>query len=208
MSDPRITWTPDGESSSVTLDFPHGLTRLQGLRNVQRGLAVSASGVATSVVYDAWAEFLVELRAVSRESDPTAFAKLTAWWSHAARGGEFAFAVDSSKMSSTTLSAAASQGDTTVSVASTTGFSAGDWVVFEDDDDPTKWERHRISSVGTGTLTIGAGLAWSYASGSPVRHAEYWPKCVCLETKSPLVEREAGRGAHLWDLRFRFRQVR
>jgi len=208
MSTPRLIWTPDGETSQETLDFPHGLTRFQGLRNVQRGTSVSIGGVSSSVVYDAWEEFLVELRAVSRENSADVFAKLTSWWAHAARGGEFAFTTDSTKTGSTTLSSAASQGDTALSVADASAFSSGDWILVEDDTDPTKWERRKVSATATGSLTVSPAVTWSFASGSTVRHAEYLPKCICLETKTPFVEREGGQGVHIWDLRFRLRLVR
>ena len=208
MSAPRLAWTPSGESTQVTLDFPHGLTRFQGLRDVDRALNVSIGGKVAAVVYDAFELYLVELRAVSRENDSTVFAKLTSWWAHAGRGGEFAFAMDATKTYDTTLSAAASQGDTSVSVTSTTGVSAGDWIVIEDADDPTKWERRKVSSVGTGSLTLTDAVTWSFANGSTIRHAEYFPKCVVLDAKTPFTEREGGQGVHIWDLRFRMRAVR
>jgi hypothetical protein len=57
-------------------------------------------------------------------------------------------------------------------------------------------------------LTVNTGLSRGYAAGSVVRHMEYFPRCICLQREAPLRERDAGQGADLWDLSFRFRTVR
>jgi len=119
--------------------------------------------------------------------------------------------LDADDTANTTLSAAASQGDTTVSVNSTASMTVNDWLLFEDADDYAKHERRKISGISGAVVTLTSALSWGFASASVVRHAEYLPQCIVSPSQqggSPIVERVGGKGANLWDMNVTIRTVR
>lgn len=65
----------------------------------------------------------------------------------------------------TTLTAAASAGDTTIQVASSNGIAPGSTVVI---DQFGNHESHTVASVGTTTVTLTSGLAAAYPAGTQV----------------------------------------
>lgn len=70
--------------------------------------------------------------------------------------------------SSTTLSAAEASGQTVLSVTSTTGMTAADYIGVQQDDGTLHWST--ISSTGSGTVTIASATTAAAASGNKV----YW----------------------------------
>jgi hypothetical protein len=203
----RITYTPSGEVNPVAIDFRYrGFSKLSGGTEGQGALHVSRSGVAYRQLWDTFQRFDVELNALRPTSAPDLFEALSAWWSHCLAGGEFAFALDADQAASTTLASSAAQGAVALAVVSGAGIAGGDWVWIE--QTPAKFQKARVRSVASNTVTLYEPLPRGYASGSIVRHAEYWPTCVVLDAADPLVERDAERGANVWDLRFSFRTVR
>ena len=70
--------------------------------------------------------------------------------------------------SSTTLSAAEASGQIVLSVTSTTGMTASDYIGVEQDDGTLHWST--ISSTGAGTVTIASATTAAAASGNKV----YW----------------------------------
>lgn len=89
------------------------------------------------------------------------------------------------------------------------GFAVGDVVFLEDIRDPTRFEVQVVGSIqDSQNLTLDAGTLLDYESGSILRHAFYYPKC--LGTLIQLRER-AGRkspGSEVWDLTFKFVTLR
>lgn len=77
------------------------------------------------------------------------------------------FSDGSSPSTSTTLSAAASAGDTTVTVASATGLAVNDFIRI-DTTASEKSEVKKITAVNTNTLTLDAPLVYSHSSGANV----------------------------------------
>ena len=213
---PVITYVPVSGGSTITVTFDTidtDLTRFRGLRESLGSRAVSVGGQAVAVAYDSFFRYQVAFKPFTSPSATAAvgteLGDLHGWIAHAQRGGEFTFAVDSSKTWATTLSGAEAQNQTTLSVSSVSGISGGDYCIVEDVDDPTMWEKRRITSVGASDVTVNGGVVFSYASGSVIRYHEYFPACILEPMNSnPLVERDAGRGANLWDLQFTFRTVR
>jgi hypothetical protein len=206
---PKITYTPTDESSSETVNFPHMPFRFQGYPRTTGVTRVSIGGAASSVVYDAYTEYRLEVRSFSPNTDAQFFADISSWWSHAAQGGEFAFALDKDNELDTTISSAAAQGDTTLSVNSTTTLATGDWILLEDADNPEKFDIRNVTAISGSTVTVNSALTYGFASGSTFRHYEYLPACVVTDPGTPpLQEREGGRGNRRYDMLVTFRSVR
>lgn len=208
MSNPTLSWLPEGESTTQTATFPRQVSMYHGGRDVDAKTTVSLGGKAVSVVHDVHDSFQIELKGFGPANDATFFAQLWSWWAHASRGGEFAFAIDGADTLNTTTSSGNTQGDTTVSVATTSTLAVGDWVTLEDVTDPTKTERRKVSAISGASVGLTPTISYSFGSGSTMRHAEYLPACVVIEKKQPFRERDAGRGGRLWDMRLRIRTVR
>ena len=211
MSNPAFYWTPTDETANETASFPRPPHKFAGFRLTDRATQISAGGKAVSTIYDTWDEFELELRAFGPESQPAFFAALTSWWSHASQGGEFAFALDADKSTDTTLSSAASQGDTTVSVNSTASVSVGDWLLIEDPSNYGKYERRKVSAISGADIGLTVGVSYGFAAASVVRHADYLPACIVPtgnRDSAPFAERTGARGANLWDMRVTIRTVR
>lgn len=211
MSASEIRWTPRGDSTETSFSFTatRGFSRFQGYVNADRALSVSRGGKSLTLIHDAYGQFEVEARAIAPGNERTLYTGITAWLEHALAGGTFALILDGSKTATTTLSTAATQSDLTLSVASSSGMAADDWLYIEDADDGTKFQRAQISSVATTqSVVLKDGLYRSFAAASTVRHHEYLPSCIMLEKRSPFVERPAGNGAELWDLQMTVRTVR
>jgi len=214
----RITWTPiDHGTGTRTLDLGPilagtraPLLKFEGFVRGAVSHSISIGGVSVSRTHDTWHQFLVEIESLGPKADPEQFALLTAWWSHALRRGEFAFALDSDKASSTILNGARVATNTVLTLDASTGMTAGDWLFLEALDNAAVFERRKILTVDSGTqVTLTAGLTYDYPDNSVVRHAEFLPACVVLETENvPFFERPGGEGDELWDLRFPLRTVR
>lgn len=193
-------------TQTVTLGTHPVLTNFRGWPMEDTQQSISRGGKAVSVVFDAWHEYDVELRALPITGHAL-HSQLFAWLSHAQGGGEFVFTIDSDADEASTLSGAEAAGQTVLSVTATAGFSAADWVYIEDLDDPTVFQRVKIQTVDSGVqVTIEESLKHSFVALSPFRHAEHFPSCVLL--KQRFRERAGGKGANLWDLEFKFRTVR
>jgi len=213
-----IKFTPSGSTEQdIQIDDSGGrLTRLVGHPVADTRTQISAGGKAVSVVHDAWHEYQVVIQgilhpgATSTAAQLAAWKRLRSWISHAFRGGEFKFSVDDTKEYSTTLSGAEADGSTVLGVVSSTGMAADDFLYIEDSGDPTIWENVKITSVDSGVQITTGALTKDYASGSIVRYKEYFPACILAGgyKKPILMERSAGKGVNVHDLKFKFRTVR
>lgn len=209
----RITYTPRSGfgSSQNELDLAdeRALRRFSGFGDTDKETVVTRGGRAFSIVHDAFQRYTLRCERLGPKlnlgSHTDQFHRLTAWWAHAKAGGLFGLVLDTDEDEATTLSVAATQGDTTLNVASVSGFAAEEWLWIENANDSSVYERAQIDSVG-GTLVIKTGgLEYDYPIGSTVRHAENFPSCLMLS--GDLREREAGGGPDRWDLEMVFRTV-
>jgi hypothetical protein len=212
MGYPQFVFTPRG-GTSITVSFAgiaRQVSKWAGGPSGNRKLSFTQGGKSAAVIHDVFEEYDVEIPGI-RPSASTAYrtfyAGLMSWWEHALAGGVFAFTLDSAQSSATTLSGALAYTDTSCSVASTAGMAANDWLYFEDADDPTRWTRRKINAVASG-ITLLDSIGRPFVSGSVVRHAWYLPQAVCLDDGMPLIEREGGKGADMWDFKAKFRTVR
>jgi len=89
------------------------------------------------------------------------------------------------------------------------GFGAGDVVYIEDVRDRSRYEINRVASVtDSRNLVLSQGVQFDYESGSIIREAFYFPKCI--GTRVTFAQR-AGRKspqAEVWDFELRFVTVR
>ena len=215
MGSLNIIYTPLGESSADGMNFSNisRNPRVFGGRYFTSGnTSVSEQGGHFTQAFDSFAQYEVQIPAITypRDDGQTAeelLASLHVWLSHVGQGGTFALALDSDKDDETTLTVATVQTDTSLTVASISGFASGDWIYLEDVDDPTKWCETRITSAPTGSTIPIRRKEWGMGIGSIVRHKDYFPKCVVVG-QPEFRERDAGNGAYLWDLSFTFRTVR
>ena len=97
------------------------------------------------------------------------------------------------------------KGAVSLTLASTTNLSVGDYIWIEDVDDPTKYEIREVDIVAT-PITIAQGVSYGFGSASKVRHWENFPLCVALDVT--FKERSAGQGPNVWDFGLTFRTVR
>lgn len=211
MSASEIRWTPRGDSTETSFSFTttRGFSRLQGYANADRAQSISRGGKSLTLIHDSYGQFEVEAQAISPVNQRNLYTGITAWLEHALAGGTFALILDGSKTATTTLSGNATQSDLTLSLTSSSGMAADDWLYIEDTNDGTKFQRVQVDSVpDTVSVVVKDGLFRSFAAGSTVRHHEYFPSCVLLESSSPFRERPAGNGSELWDLQMTVRTVR
>lgn len=214
MGDVRIVWTPRGETQAVeaNLSDAYGARGLQLLKAKPRQTTrtnISAGGVAVSHTEDHYFEYDIKLDGVHQVEQLELFRELMGFISHAQAGGVFAFKVDTAMDGETTLNGAVTEGDATIVVAAGIGFGAGDLIYIEDGADSSRWQVSTLGSRNGASFESMAPVMYhSYADGSPVRHWEYFPKCIAILGSPTFVERPAGRGPWLWDFRLRMRTVR
>lgn len=212
---PTFVWTPRDESTAERLTISSsegGLTRLQSQFVTDRELSLSTGGSAVTIVRDSFFVYELEFTPFNKSSDPGTWQELSSFISHANAGGEFQYLSEGATTPiagrndlDTTLSSAVVQNATSLTLASTTRLSAGDFIYIEDANDQTKWEIREVDTVAT-PIVVAEGVSHSYASGSTVRHWENFPKCIALDIEWQ--ERRAGQGANLWDFAMKFRTVR
>jgi len=111
----------------------------------------------------------------------TIYYDLIAWWSWARQGKTWSFAMDSGNTANTTLDAGATSGQKVVPLVATTGLSAGDICLIATAAD-NAFEIVEIGSVSSGvSITAVSNLKFTYASGDPFRHWEYFPSVVSID---------------------------
>jgi hypothetical protein len=203
MGYPAFTWTPAGSSTPRSVDFSaiKGWKRFEVQAAVDRAVTISRRRVPVTVVSDSFFQIEVEFEAFG-PSDRAFYHSLWSWESFAMSGGVFSLAYDSSLNKATALTAPAADTATSLTVTSTTGFSAGDPVYLEDAYDSTIFTRGKVDSVASGTgISVLDALGVKLTAGSVFRHAEYFPYCYLLEDHSPFKERPAGEGVGMWDFK-------
>lgn len=183
MGLPRITY------NSKNLDFLTDVYRLQfdNPRQVLANASVSRIYEVLNVSPDLLISFGLRWLVNSNASDATLKRKLYQWFEWASQGKPWTFARDSSKVTSTTLSAGASAGDLTLTVTSISGLSSGDQCIVRS---ATQMELIKINGAPSGsTVTLTETLNFDYASGSRFRHEQYWAGRLLDNRKHVIQER-------------------
>lgn len=106
-------------------------------------------------------------------------------WQWAQHGNVFTFAVDSAKVVNTSLSAAASEGDTSFDVASATGILNS---VYRLIDGP-RYQMVTVTGVVGSTVTISETLNFDFSSGTLFRDRWYFV-CVLHDENAPFPVKE------------------
>lgn len=179
MGSPRIVY------AWRTIDLGYLSTYLPSPSLVS-STARSDSGASRKIVTGAYDHVTFSVEGFS---DRALYLALRAWWDYAATGAPWAFAVDSAKMTSTTLAQAANYDSDTLQLAAGggAGISAGDALRVIDAADPTVREIVVVSGV-IGDVVHCSDLLHDFSLGSIVRHLEYHPALELLDESCPVQE--------------------
>lgn len=180
MGSPRIVY------AWRTIDLGYLSTYLPS-PSLVASTARSDSGASRKIVTGAYDHVTFSVEGFS---DRALYLALRAWWDYAATGAPWAFAVDSAKMTSTTLAQAAESADSdTLQLAAGggAGISAGDALRVIDAADPTVREIVVVSGV-IGDVVHCPELLHDFSLGSIVRHLEYHPALELLDESCPVQE--------------------
>lgn len=179
MGSPRIVY------AGRTIDLGYLSTYLPSPSLVS-STARSDSGASRKIVTGAYDHVTFSVEGFS---DRALYLALRAWWDYAATGAPWAFAVDSAKMTSTTLAQAESADSDTLQLAAGggAGISAGDALRVIDAADPTVREIVVVSGV-IGDVVHCNDLLHDFSLGSIVRHLEYHPALELLDESCPVQE--------------------
>lgn len=179
MGTPRIVY------AGRTIDLGYLSTYLPS-PSLVASTARSDSGASRKIVTGAYDHVTFSVEGFS---DRALYLALRAWWDYAATGAPWAFAVDSAKMTSTTLAQAANYDSDTLQLAAGggAGISAGDALRVIDAADPTVREIVVVSGV-IGDVVHCSDLLQDFSSGSIVRHLEYHPALELLDESCPVQE--------------------
>jgi len=180
-----------------TVDFDSvklGWTMFERQQAVDRALAISMGRRPVSVVHSAYATMEIEFGPFERENEAEFFEQAWAWSSHAMAGGIFAVTFDSALQASALTTVETTHNATSISVPSTT-FLAGQQVIFIDPDDDWLTAVATILSIPDPThVNLARQIGFVFRVGSVMRHVEYFPQCVLMETKAPFKEQKASDG--------------
>ena len=196
MSQARIVW------NSNNLDFPDNFVSYweAKLKARRTGETPSDGGIHGIQLSSLWFEGFLQSK---NFTDSTIEAALWAWFAWAVQGKQYAIARDLTKMYSANITAILGSGATAATVASTAGPTAGDDIYFKSLTSPDI-HKARISSLGGGVTInfVGYPSKYTFASGSLVRHVDYLPKVVSLDSEFPVRE----ENSLSWTLEHRFRE--
>lgn len=179
MGSPRIVY------AGRTIDLGYLSTYLPS-PSLVASTARSDSGASRKIVTGAYDHVTFSVEGFS---DRALYLALRAWWDYAATGAPWAFAVDSAKMTSTTLAQAEIEESETLHLVSGggAGISIGDALRVIDAMDPTVREIV-IVAAKAGDALYCSDRIHAFSSGSIVRHLEYHPSLELLDESCPVQE--------------------
>lgn len=173
MAAPRIT------IGATNLDLIMGKNGLTQIHRQRRNQNESASGKIETI--NIFGRYDYEFDAYFTNAT---YLKLVAWWSWARQGKEWAFALDSDNVGSTTLDAAAANGQKTIPLTATAAFTVGDNCLIRALDNDDEFEIIEIDSINAGVSVDAVdNLYWPYTSGDSFTHLDYFPTVVTTETE-------------------------
>lgn len=179
MGSPRIVY------AGRTIDLGYLSTYLPSPSLVS-STARSDSGASRKIVTGAYDHVTFSVEGFS---DRALYLALRAWWDYAATGAPWALAVDSARMTSTTLAQAESADSDMLQLAAGGGaeISVGDALRVIDAMDPTVREIV-IVAAKAGDVLYSSDRIHAFSSGSIVRHLEYHPALELLDESCPVQE--------------------
>lgn len=179
MGSPRIVY------AGRTIDLGYLSTYLPS-PSLVASTARSDSGASRKIVTGAYDHVTFSVEGFS---DRALYLTLRAWWDYAATGAPWALAVDSARMTSTTLAQAesADSGMLQLAAGGGAGISAGDALRVIDAMDPTVREIVVVYGV-IGDVLLCPNMLHDFSLGSIVRHLEYHPALELLDESCPVQE--------------------
>lgn len=179
MGSPRIVY------AGRTIDLGYLSTYLPS-PSLVASTARSDSGASRKIVTGAYDHVTFSVEGFS---DRALYLALRAWWDYAATGAPWALAVDSAKMTSTTLAQAEIEESETLHLATGggAGISTGDALRVIDAADPTVREIVIVAAKAGDALYCSERIH-AFSSGSIVRHLEYHPALELLDESCPVQE--------------------
>lgn len=179
MGSPRIVY------AGRTIDLGYLSTYLPS-PSLVASTARSDSGASRKIVTGAYDHVTFSVEGFS---DRALYLALRAWWDYAATGAPWAFAVDSARMTSTTLAQAESADSDTLQLAAGggAGISTGDALRVIDAADPTVREIVIVAAKAGDALYCSERIH-AFSLGSIVRHLEYHPALELLDESCPVQE--------------------
>lgn len=167
-------------------------------RSVRTGTTnVADSGVSVAVTLNVYDEIDVLIENFVGQDARNA---ISAWWSWVRNGNAFGFALDSSKTTQTTLTAAAFSGDTYLTVDGVGSIVAGDVLRLRTADRLTD-ELVTVQSVAGSNVYVSE--FWNeYPVGSTVTHFGYYPSLFLEDPQYPVRDNPF----LTWTLRFTARE--
>jgi hypothetical protein len=198
----RITYGGTGSPLvAKTIDFPEYVYRMTPPDYVRQTLVnKSASGMVETL--NVRTDVMVEMAFRSFPNATAAYAtlkrNLKQWILWAQSGNSWTLALDSTDAVSTTLASNPVEGDTTITLASTSGIAVGRSYVLRDDVDV---EIVKVSSIASPNVTLVEPLNVGFFSGDRFRTELYWPARLS-DTRPVLIEKPP-----LWyDVELRFEE--
>lgn len=179
MGSPRIVY------AGRTIDLGYLSTYLPS-PSLVASTARSDSGASRKIVTGAYDHVTFSVEGFS---DRALYLALRAWWDYAATGAPWALAVDSARMTSTTLAQAEIEESEMLHLVSGggAGISIGDALRVIDAADPTVREIV-IVAAKAGDALYCSDRIHAFSSGSIVRHLEYHPALELLDESCPVQE--------------------
>ena len=179
MANPKIVWNGN------TLNFPGPLTGYKAQKMLDESTARSGGVVHATALAAAY----YKIRVMLDRFDNNAFwLALRAWWSWAAEGQQYAFALDSADVVDKTLNGSAAAGQKDIPMADTSSVVVGQIYLVRQ----AIGQRDEIVQVASVTLntkvTAVANLLFSYISGDIFRSVNYFPKLVRSDADQPFEE--------------------
>ena len=176
MGNPAITWNGN------TLAFPGPLTRYDADVDADREIAFSGGRVSATLLHSMGDTVHIE---TGNFDDAQFEADLRAWWSWAAQGKQYAFALDSADVVNLTLNGAAAAGQKDIPLADTSSVVVGRRYLLREAAGPEE-EIIQVASIVANVKAVAqANLKFGYLTGDRFRAIDYFPKMVSLDEKKP-----------------------
>lgn len=178
MGNPTITW----DGNTLTLE---DLDTYEYRRVFDREIVRSESGVSEVSVREAYDEVRLEMTSFDEESTRD---EIVAWWSWAAGGNAYSFALDSDDTVNTTISTDANSGSSSLTVNDTTGIASGSRYLLREADGWTE-EVVTVSTTPSGsTVTLSSNTNHTFSSGATLKSVDYFPSVESDDDQLPVVE--------------------
>jgi len=191
MANPRIVY------NSINLDLPEPFDEIRGPGRIPDTTDVrTRGGVEVRHFGHAYEDIEVSIEGMSLDVPAVeAFAdSFRAAWSWMMQGKSFTIAADSADMVDRIVWAnpppgLAPAGQKVIPLTSLSNIVVGAKYHIETVGGGANREVVKVASISAPNVIATDNLIYSYVHGDPFRSRLYWPNCVALTSKEPLIER-------------------